>query len=127
MTDGDPEDVALRFIFENIETVPQLEALLLIWQNSTRTWTAEELAARIYVGSTDAKNILDELRRRGLATHDPDTEAFQYASDWDPTNALMRRVAETYARNLVGIARMIHSKGSASVREFARAFQIKKD
>jgi len=127
MIDEDHEDAALRFIFDNIETVPQLEALLLIWQNSMRTWTAEELAARIYVGSTDAKNILDELRRRGLATHDPGIDAYRYASDWDPTNALMRRVAETYGRNLVGVARMIHSKGSASVREFARAFQIKKD
>lgn len=126
MTDGDPEDEALRFIFDNIETVPHLEALLLIWQNNTRTWTAEELAARIYVGAVDAKNILEDLRRRGLVVPE-EGDAYRYASEWDPQNALMRRVADTYARNLVGVARMIHSKGSASVREFARAFQIKKD
>ena len=126
MTDGDSEDVALRFIFDNIETVPQLEALLLMWQNRMRTWTAEELAARIYVGPTDAKNILDYLLRQALV-HEPATDNFQYSTEWDATNDLMRRVAETYARNLVGVTRMIHSKGSASVREFARAFQIKKD
>lgn len=118
--------MALRFIFEKIETVPQLEALLLMWQNRMRTWTAEELSARIYVGATDGKNILDYLRRQGLV-NEPAADTFQYACDWDPTHELMRRVAETYARNLVGVARMIHSKGSASVREFARAFQIKKD
>lgn len=127
MTDGDPEDEALRFIFDSIETVPHLEALLLIWQNNTRTWTSEELAARIYVGAIDAKNILEDLHRRGLVMLEPGSDTFRYASDWDSENVLMRRVADTYARNLVGVARMIHSKGSASVREFARAFQIKKD
>lgn len=126
MTDGDPEDEALRFIFDNIETVPQLEALLLIWQNNMRTWTAEELAARIYVSTADARNIFDYFRRRGLVS-EPTADTFQYASEWDPSNELMPRVAKTYSRNLVGIARMIHSKGSASVREFARAFQIKKE
>lgn len=126
MTDGDTEEEALRFIFDNIETVPQLEALLLIWQNHSRTWTAEELAARIYVSPADAKSILDYFRRRSLVD-EPAANTFQYAPAWDPSNQLMRRVATTYSRNLVGVARMIHSKGSASVREFARAFQIKKD
>ncbi len=79
MTDGDSEDVALRFIFDNIETVPQLEALLLMWQNRMRTWTAEELAARIYVGPTDAKNILDLLLRQALV-HEPARDNFQYST-----------------------------------------------
>lgn len=39
----------------------------------------------------------------------------------------MPDVASTYARQLVRVAQLIHSKASLGVREFARAFQIKKD
>jgi DNA-binding IclR family transcriptional regulator len=116
----------LRFIFGNIETVPHLEALLLIWQSASSHWSPETLAARIYVAPPQAKAILDDLRRHGFVTQDSESAPFHYEAGWD-TTGLMPRVAETYSRNLVGIARMIHSKGSASVREFARAFQIKKD
>jgi hypothetical protein len=127
MKNGDEEDEALRFIFENIDTVPHLEALLLVWQNSATAWSTETLAARLYVSSAQASTILDDLSRRGFVTQEPEGIAFRYAPEWDAQRGLMPRISETYRRNLVGITRMIHSKGSASVREFARAFQLKKD
>jgi hypothetical protein len=37
------------------------------------------------------------------------------------------RVAVVYRSNLVSVANFIHRKASASVMEFARAFEIKKD
>lgn len=127
MTNGDLEDEVLRFIFENIDTVPHLEALLLIWQSGTTPWSADTLAARIYVGSVQAKTILEDLRRLGFVSQESDGGTYRFAPEWDAERQLMPRIADTYRKNLVGIARMIHSKGSASVREFARAFQIKKD
>lgn len=127
MRDGDTEDEVLRFIFENIDTVPHLEALLLLWQNSATPWSTETLAARLYVSPVQANTILEDLSRRGFVTQEQDGAAFRYAPDWDAQRGLMPLISETYRRNLVGITRMIHSKGSASVREFARAFQIKKD
>ena len=36
----------LQFLAERIDTVPQLEALLLLWESPQRQWTEEELAAR---------------------------------------------------------------------------------
>lgn len=128
MENGDPEDDVLSFIFENIDTVPHLEALLLIWQSGTGSWSAERLAARIYVGAHQAKAILEDLCRRGFVSQDtPEGGSYRFASEWDAQRQLMPRLAKTYSRNLIGVTRMIHSKGSASVREFARAFQIKKD
>jgi hypothetical protein len=40
---------------------------------------------------------------------------------------LMEKVASTYRRHLSAVASFIHSKASRSVREFARAFELKKD
>lgn len=127
MENGDPEDDVLSFIFENIDTVPHLEALLLIWQSGTESWSAERLAARIYVGVHQAKAILEDLSRRGFVLQDTPEGSYRFTAEWDAQRQLMPRLAKTYSRNLIGVTRMIHSKGSASVREFARAFQIKKD
>jgi hypothetical protein len=127
MENGDPEDDVLSFIFENIDTVPHLEALLLIWQSGTESWSAERLAARIYVSVHQAKAILEDLSRRDFVSQDTPEGSYRFTSEWDTQRQLMPRLAKTYSRNLIGVTRMIHSKGSASVREFARAFQIKKD
>lgn len=127
MENGDQEDEVLSFIFENIDSVPHLEALLLIWQSGSEPWSAEQLAARIYVSVHQAKSILEDLRRRGMTVQDAEDGPYRFATDWDAQRQLMPRLAKTYSRNLIGVTRMIHSKGSASVREFARAFQIKKD
>ncbi len=121
------EDEVLSFVFENIDTVPHLEALLLIWQNGSESWSADRLAARIYVSPAQAAAILADLHSRGLATQESTTGSYRFATEWDRERQLMPRLAKTYSRDLIGITRMIHSKGSASVREFARAFQLKKE
>jgi hypothetical protein len=41
--------------------------------------------------------------------------------------SLMEELDRTYKRELVRISRMIHSKASPAVREFARAFKFTKD
>ena len=121
-----PADVT-RFIENQIDSVPHMEALLLLWQSAREAWGAEQLSARIYVSPDTAAQILRDLARRQLArsmSEDPDR--FVYDDTWDEAG-LMARVAEAYRRHLVLVAHKIHSKASGSVREFARAFEIKKD
>jgi hypothetical protein len=95
----------LQFLAERIDTVPQLEGLLLLWEDPQRLWSEEELAGRIYVG-------------RAVAATNP---------QWDPSGEVMAEVAAAYRRHLVPLATFIHSRASTAVREFARAFDLKKD
>ena len=74
MSNGEPGDEGLRFIFENIDTVPHLEALLLVWQNSADAWSAETLAARLYVSPAQARGILEDLRRGGFVTQESEIQ-----------------------------------------------------
>lgn len=46
MTSPDIPATVLQFLAERIDTVPQLEALLLMWENPQRLWSDHELAAR---------------------------------------------------------------------------------
>jgi hypothetical protein len=125
---GEIREDVLRFIADRIDTVPHLEALQLIWESSGRPWSAEEIASRIYVNAPTAANILQDLLRHRLIVSDGATPPrYHYDPNQDPHAQLLPEVIATYRRHLVRIAQFIHSKGSPAVREFARAFQIKKE
>lgn len=128
MSTEDIPDIVLRFIERNIDSVPQLETLLLLWEDPSRRWTQEEIAKRIYVSIDAAGSILSSLYNRRLATTESrEPPLFRYDPDWEDSRSVMPEVADAYRRRLVQIATLIHTQGSASVREFARAFEIKKD
>jgi predicted transcriptional regulator len=119
-------DVVSRFIEEYIDTVPELETLLMMRQAEGRGWEVSEVAARNYIAEQRAHETLESLRRRGLVTFDAATRHYRY----EPADELRRvvtEVAQNYQRNLSRIAMLIHSKPSSSIKEFARAFDFKKD
>jgi len=129
-TEGSGPDKAevYAFIFEKIDSVPHLEALLLLWETRPKQWTPGELAARLYVKEDAARRLLQELHRESLIAVVPgETERYLCESPSPERNALIGAVADTYRREVIGVSTLIHSKGSASVRDFARAFRFKKE
>lgn len=117
----------LQFIAQQIDTVPQLECLLLLYEHDRQAWGPEQVAARIYSSPQDARGILEVLHRRGLLLAEADPPRYRFNPGGTAGPELVRDVAREYQRHLVPIATFIHSKASASVREFARAFDFKKD
>jgi hypothetical protein len=116
------------FIVGQIDSVPHLEALLLLFNSRPKAWSIEMMAKSLYVRSDVAARILDSLLQRNLIavdSHRPDV--FFYASEDDYQNRLVEVVDAVYRKEVVRVSSLIHSKGSAGVRDFARAFRIKKD
>ncbi|HEX5226710.1 MAG TPA: hypothetical protein VFW44_03330 [Bryobacteraceae bacterium] len=122
---GDPD--VDQFLLDQIDTVPHLEALLLLWNSRPREWLVGEMANSLYLAPEAARTILEDLVRRGLASAiTGTTESFRY----DPgseTDEMISAVDGAYRNQLIRITRLIHSRPSAAVRAFARAFRIKKD
>lgn len=115
-----------EFILEQIDTVPHLEALLLLWNNQPKQWSVEEMANALYVSPGAARNILQALTRRGLLVAGRGvSEWYQYQSG--KNDGLIQAVEATYRRDLIRISRMIHSKAAPGIREFAQAFRFTKD
>jgi DNA-binding MarR family transcriptional regulator len=115
-----------QFLLAAIDTVPHLEALLLIFQSPDKTWTVEDLAARIYVDNSQAAAVLDDLTRRKLIQRvEQSPPQYQFLAASPAQTELLHKVAQAYRTQLVQVARFIHSKPSASVRDFARAFRLK--
>jgi hypothetical protein len=116
----------LAFVAASIDSVPQLEALLLLWENPARAWSVEELAARIYVADDKAAEIVSTLQRQHFIRAENDPPRWRYDAT-SPSGPVIAEVAAAYRTHLVPLATYIHSKASSSVREFARAFDLKKD
>ena len=117
-----------EFILEKIDSVPHLEALILLWNSRPVGWTAEELSSRLYVSPERASDVLRDLQRLEIAqeiTGPP--HKYSYFSRSNEQNELMQQVDTAYRRDLVRISSMIHAKASSPVREFARAFRLRKD
>jgi DNA-binding IclR family transcriptional regulator len=123
MVQAIPRDVA-AFLARHIDSVPQLEALLLLWESAGQAWPAPELQARLYIQPETVQAILAGLVGSGLVELTADGYRFPPES---PQAGLVSRVAAVYRSRLVEVAGLIHSKASLGLREFARAFRIKKE
>jgi hypothetical protein len=117
----------IEFLAENIDTVPQLEALLLLWQAPSNRWSVEELAVRLYVSKEEAAAIIRALQMRRLIVSEDQPNSCRYSLDWDTSGTLMAEVAHVHRHHLIYITKFIHSRASSAVRAFARAFDLKKD
>jgi hypothetical protein len=102
--------------------VPHLEALMLLLESAPKQWTAEELAARLYVDVEAAKRIVSDFTRYKLVVASGAGHAYVAQNE---QAAIVPLVAQTYRRQLVQVTRFIHSKGSPAMQEFARAFRFK--
>jgi hypothetical protein len=122
------ESEVYEFIRERIESVPHLEALLLVWNSRPQPWSLNNLTKRLYIGQERVQLILADLIREGLVALVPGMpESYGYNSVSIEQDQLMTAVDATYRREVVRIASLIHSRPPSSVRDFARAFRFKKD
>jgi hypothetical protein len=117
-----------RFILAQIDSVPHLEALLLLFKSRPKPWSIDEIANSLYVHDDVASKILDGLLQRNLIAAGSDAAEARF---YIPDNAMMSRLLEdveaAYRKEVVRISSLIHSKGSGGLRDFARALRIRKD
>lgn len=114
-----------RFIVEKIDSVGQLEALLLLRKEPAKYWSVYSLAKRLYISQDQTAEILRKLCSDGLVTRN-DAEPSEYR--YNPRQELVAfvdRLAEAYSKHLVPVTNMIHSK--SRIQKFADAFRLRRD
>jgi len=117
----------LQFIAKRIDTVPELETLLIMSAEEGRAWTVEDIVARTYVAPAFATAILHALERRRLVSSDAHGTSFYFNAVNEEEREIVTQTAIAYRIHLISIATFIHKKAAPPVQEFARAFDLKKE
>ena len=122
-----PEDLKV-FLLRRIDSIAQLEALLLLRANPELDWSAEALAKRLYITAQETAGLLDSLCTDGfLIAQGGRPLCYRYNPTSSELAHMVDRVAEIYARYLIPVTHLIHSKPRTRVQEFADAFKLRKD
>lgn len=121
----DPVPKRLRdFIARHIDSVAQLEALLLLHSNPAERWGIESVANRLYIAPGETLEVLERLCRDGLLSGE--NGGFRYDCAAPELRQIVDELAQTYRRQLIPITKLIHAK-PRRIRAFADAFKFTKD
>lgn len=121
-----PDEVA-QFILEKIDSVAQMEALLLLRSNPQGEWSLHALAKRLYIREKQTSEVLARLCVEGLIIATGEPPLYRYQPISTDLRRMVDRMADIYARHLVPVTNLIHSKPKTRVQEFADAFRLRKD
>ena len=127
MHDNFPPELK-QFIEHHIESVPQLEALLLLRREPQRQWEAAEIAKALYIPEDVASSLLAEFGRRGFAVLAPPTTVrYTYRTRDEESDRLIDQLASVYQERRVAVISLIYSKPLHKVQTFADAFRFGKE
>jgi hypothetical protein len=122
-----PDDVR-RFVLTSIPSVPYLEAALLLHRGHGKVYGAADVARELYMTERAAADLLQALVDAGIVSAVPhDTDRYQYAPRDEAIGAAVSRLADVYATDLVGVAKLIHDATQKNAQRFADAFKLRKD
>jgi hypothetical protein len=120
-------DEVRQFILQYINSVDQLEILLLLKQDPTREWTAEEIARTLSTGSDAVASRMAGLASDGLIQRSPKDETrYRYGPRTADLDRTMTQLAQDYPQYRVSIINLIFSKPIDKIRTFADAFRFTK-
>jgi hypothetical protein len=121
------EDIR-KFIIENIDSVEQLEILLLLHRESARAWDPDEISREMRGEVSSILKRLDALFDKRLLWRSEDVPPkYRYSPQSQGLSEIVDRLAVLYPEMRFRIINLIFSKPIDVLRTFADAFKIKKD
>lgn len=117
-------DSVRRLIADAIDTIAELEALLLL-RDHPRVWTVEEAGARLYVSLPVATYTLGILSLRGFLAQVE--RGYRFAPVDAELDRAVAGLAQAYSSNLVAVTHIVHSKPAPSIQAFSQAFRLRKE
>lgn len=118
-----------RFLAESIDSVEQLEVLLLLRGKPEQAWSAEEVSRALYTHPDAALRRLAALQTHGLLVVEGDgpERKYRYAPSSPDRAGLVDRLAALYKERRVAVITLIYSTPPDQVQAFADAFRLRKE
>ncbi len=120
-----PPDVA-KFILDRIDSIAQLEAVLLLRQSPDTWWSCHGVAERLYITDASCAPVLDGLCKQGLLLMERTENgvAYRYRPQNGDLREMVDRLAYYYAKHLVPVSNLVHAKAKTRIEGFAKAFKL---
>jgi hypothetical protein len=127
MVDGFTPELE-QFLTQHIESLAQLETLLLMRQEPQRRWTCVELSRLLYITPDMCSGLVGELVQRGFVVHISDVEdCYQYQPANPDFDRLLGELAAIYHDRRVAVITQIYSRPQKKVQTFADAFRLRQE
>lgn len=125
MTGTSLPDAVRAFVLKHLDSIAELEGLLLFCSDAKQTWDVAQLAGRLYITEAEASVVLRALHRRAFVSREG--SAYRYDPRPDTLRAEVDALAAAYPRFLIPITNLVHSKPRASLRDFVDAFRLREE
>ncbi|HEU4407639.1 MAG TPA: hypothetical protein VFS43_20405 [Polyangiaceae bacterium] len=125
MAEHDFPDELKRFVATHLDTVDQLEVLLLLQRRPAEVWTPQRVSDELRTSPMSAAVRLARLCATGLC------EEVEGGVRLRPADASVERaiqlVTAAYRERRVSLIALIYARPPEGVRAFADAFRLKRD
>ncbi len=123
-----PVSDALRtFLQQRLSSIDQIEVVLLLMREPTKSFTAPEVAAALKSAPEAAAMRLFLLASGGLIAFEPSAvPRYRYVVSDDEADFMIRELAETYATDRESVLTAVDTRAQDPIRSFADAFKLRK-
>ena len=115
-----PEPVR-KLVVEHIDSIEQLEVLLLLRTHRDRSWSIEEVNDRVSSSTSSVKTRLEALLQSGFLARTAHLYRYRASAERD---TVVGALASTYAERRFTIIELIFTKTTDRLRSFADAFKV---
>ena len=120
-----PSDIQ-QFILDRIDSIAQLEALLLLRESPDTWWDEDRIAERLYITVESCRPVTAGLHAAGLFLREETEKGprYRYRPQTGDLREMVDRLAYYYSKHLVPVSNLVHSKPRSRIQEFSRAFKL---
>ena len=117
-----------KFIASEINSLEQLEILLLLSGTPKQWWTVRSVYEIIKSSLQSVQDRLNEMTESGILVKEGDIDArYQFGLTEGSNLDSINELREAYKQRPVKVVQAIYSKPPDAVKEFAKAFRLRKD
>ncbi|HEX8834436.1 MAG TPA: hypothetical protein VF719_09560 [Abditibacteriaceae bacterium] len=117
-----------KFIHTHINSVEQLEVLLLLRSNSQQEWSAREVSQKLFIQPESAAGRLADLHGSNLLTvREEGQKLYRYQPQSGALDQHVGSLDRAYKERKDAVIRLIFSRPVDNIRVFSNAFRIRRD
>jgi hypothetical protein len=125
---GERLPLAVRQLLDRLDSIAQLELLLLVQRTAPDEWTAAQLAAELRIEPAWALDQLALLQRSGLlAECEAGSGRYRFAPATPDLAKAVESLAACYSEQRVTVVAQLYSRPVDRIRVFADAFRIRRE